>query len=139
MTAAELRCAISACPNLHRLDVVGVVEAGGVRAPLNLPACCSELKVGGWGFDDGSSRFVAMLMQLSDLEWCGSAGLTDAGFEQLTALTGLTRLHMHDVPGLSTVVAGEDPHPGADLIMTTSIEVGGCIVAVCASDPTGNC
>jgi hypothetical protein len=32
---------------------------GGVKALLNLPACCSELTVGGQAFDDGSVCFIA--------------------------------------------------------------------------------
>lgn len=32
---------------------------GGVKALLNLPACCSELTVGGQAFDDGSVCLIA--------------------------------------------------------------------------------
>jgi hypothetical protein len=83
-----------------------------------------------------------MLTQLSDLEWYGSEGLTDAGLEQLTALTGLSSLHMFDMPGLSPVVSGDKPYQGDDLILTTSVKVGGCIMAVCAfnsTDSTSSC
>jgi hypothetical protein len=58
LTAADLRSVISACPNLRRLEVPGTVQTGGVQALLNLPACCSELKVGGQAFDDFSAALL---------------------------------------------------------------------------------
>jgi hypothetical protein len=69
LTAADMRSVISACPNLRRLEVLGVVETGGVQALVNLPACCSELKVGGQAFADHNAHCIAKLTQLSDLEW----------------------------------------------------------------------
>lgn len=110
LEAADLRSVVSACPGLHRLEILGVVEVSATQALLDLPACCSELKVGGWALNDASARVIAKLTQLADLEWFDSESLTDAGFEHLTKLTGLTRLHMYDMDGLSDVVAGRQMH-----------------------------
>jgi hypothetical protein len=127
LDAGDLRSIISACPGLCRLDVCGVVQEGAAHVLVGLPACCSRLKVGGCAFHDASISVITQLRQLRDLEWRYSAGLTDAGFEQLTALTGLTRLRMTDMPGLSYEVADKRSYyDEVEFTLTTKAQVRGC-------------
>jgi hypothetical protein len=130
--AGDLRSIFSACPGLCSLELCGVVKAGGARALLGLPACCSRLRVGGFTFDDASISAITKLQQLRDLEWRYPAGLTDTGFEQLTTLTGLTRLRMTDMPGLSYEVADKRYYnANVDFTLTTTAQVNGCTSGDC--------
>jgi hypothetical protein len=121
--AAELRNIMRACPGLRHLDIVGATGAGASQALLELPASCSSLMVGSLTPDDASAQVVATLTQLKQLFWHDAQDLTDTGFEQLTALTALTRLFVYDVLSLSAVVAGEDLGKLKVLSLTTSTKV----------------
>jgi hypothetical protein len=62
------------------------------------------LIVAGAAFDSAAAKAVAQLKGLQCLEWSDSP-LTDAGLQQLTALTGLTRLRVIRCPNLTVKVA----------------------------------
>jgi hypothetical protein len=95
MTAAELASLISCCPALHTLQIRNALEGSADVSPLlQLPPCCTSIKVGGPAFGDEAAGVVCQLGQLRELLWYYSEGLTDRGLEKLTVLTGLQELDM---------------------------------------------
>lgn len=107
MSAADLKCITSACPGLHSLDITAALRNDGVTALLELPRTCSSLVLGGEAMGDDAIPVLLQLTQLTSLAWEGSFYLTDSGLDQLTVLTGLQRLYLHDLNGLTAEVAGK--------------------------------
>lgn len=92
MDSADLDNLICCCPGLRDLNITGVMRPGAdVSGLLQLPTSCTTLNIGGAAFTDAAAPVLAQLTHLEYLSWCSSEGLTDAGFEQLTALTGVNR------------------------------------------------
>lgn len=125
---------MQACPNLVSLNVQSTVKPGDISPLLQLPTSCVSLSVGGRAFYDAAAAVVAQLTQLTKLKWLSSPGLTDAGLEQLTALTALRSLHMDGMPGLSDAVSlpstrlvFQDEQPAARMVSFSS-EVRRCYV-----------
>jgi hypothetical protein len=112
VTTAELRSMISACPALCCLEIVcALTQDADVSILLQLPATCSSLKVGGEPFGDSAVGVVAQLTQLTQLtrlQWDFAPGLTDAGLQLLTALSGLQAFRMTENHGLSEAVVEKE-------------------------------
>lgn len=85
---------VCACPGLNTLQLMRVVQPGATFASFQrLPESFSSLSVGGQAFGDAAAVAVVQLTQLRALKWSRSPGFSDVGFQQLTALTGLTWLY----------------------------------------------
>lgn len=96
LDSADLASICKGCPGLQWLDIASLVQPGAdLSGLLQLAPGCKSLLVGGAGFADAAAPVLAQLTQLDYLAWSFSPKLTDAGLEQLTALTGLTRLCVH--------------------------------------------
>jgi len=95
MTATDLRRVVAACPALQNLGVPHALGPDAVPALLDLPESCGTLYIGGGAVDDAAAAVVAQLTQLRLLDVLESPSLSDAGLEQLTALRGLTELHLY--------------------------------------------
>lgn len=139
VTGAELHGIASSCPELQQLCIAGAVHPGDMSGLMQLPASCTELSLGGPAMSDAVLPVVRQLTQLRDLSWYYSAGLTDVGVEQLTALTRLCGLDVRHCSGLSDELGGT-PQYGSDLQVYSGDddEVGGKIsasVVGCQSQP----
>jgi hypothetical protein len=104
MSAQHLRDVVAACPGLVELHICNAVASDDLTPLLQLPSSVASLQLAGSALGDGAAAAVARLTQLKSLEWDSSDHLTDAGLEQLTALTGLTHLQMFCNYGLSAQV-----------------------------------
>lgn len=99
----DLSCVVASCPQLHMLDVGGSVQQGvDWSVMLQLPACCTQLRLKGAAFADAAVPVLAQLTQLADLVINWSPGFSDAGLEQLVG-TNLTQLWVQGA-GLSSEV-----------------------------------
>jgi hypothetical protein len=104
VTAHQLTAAFAACPALRSLHICSTLKPGDLTPLLQLPQSVTTLCVGGVAFDDAAATVVAQLTHLGSLGWDVSLGLTDVGLQQLTALQGLTYLHMFANDSLSVEV-----------------------------------
>lgn len=127
---------MQACPNPVSLNIQSTVKPGDISPLLQLPTSCVSLSVGGRAFDDTAAAVVAQPTHLTELKWFSSPGLTDAGLEQLTALTGLHSVNMDGMPGLSEGVSVpsarlvfQNEQPAARMIDISS-EVSHCQLPV---------
>lgn len=111
------------CTALSSLGLLHVVDQLATIGYLKeLRPCLESLRVAGDAFDDEAAAVVAQLTNLRNLEW-KEATITDRGFQQLTALRGLTHLLVEDCV-YATVVD--------ETTFSSSPEVGG-ICLCCAS------
>jgi hypothetical protein len=110
MAAAGLPSVFAACPALVSVSIRNTLRPGHLSPLLQLPATVENLEVGGEAWDDAAAGVLGHLTQLRSLfgegpsnvgsdGWVG--GLIDVGLLELTALQGLTRLHIFSTPGLS--------------------------------------
>jgi hypothetical protein len=121
----DLSRIVSACPALHTLELMRVVQPGASLAALQrLPESLSSLSVGGQAFGDAAAASVVQLTQLQNLEWSRAPGFSDVGFQHLTALTGLTRLYCDGVYcRLSVELFSGRPDPRRRHLFLSSHEV----------------
>jgi hypothetical protein len=103
MTAADVRSIAAACPALERL---GLDNALLRHAETGLPVLqsCTSLGVAGLAVGDNAAACIGRLTQLRQLSVRYAPGLTDLGFERLTALQGLTSLVVYKTEGISQPV-----------------------------------
>lgn len=96
----DLRKLATCCTALEQLVLNEVVRgAADVSGLVKLPASCTSLMVSGRAFKDAAVPALRQLTQLQALWFHFPAELSDVGLQQLTALTGLTRLVMNDCAG----------------------------------------
>lgn len=103
ITTEDLHNILSACQHLTLLDVYGNLQLGEATSLLLLPPTCKSLSLTGPN-DDDAAAVLCQLTQLTSLTW-GPYQLTDAGLEELTALTDLEKLIMRSPNGLREQVA----------------------------------
>lgn len=105
LDAADLERTVAACPRLHGLGLLRVVNPRArLHALLKLPQSLWRLDVGGLAFGDAAAATIAQLHRLRLLEvltWVHPPELSDVGLQQLTALTGVTELLVMHCRGLS--------------------------------------
>lgn len=133
MSARDLRAVVRACPALSDLRLHYACASDDLTPLLQLPSTLTGLELAGSALDDDSAAAVAQLTQLKSLDWNFSPDLTDFGLEHLTALTGLTRLEMCIMEGLSVQLMDDG----------VAVEEGGCgtitLPVTCVYvDPSGN-
>lgn len=128
----DLRLIMSACPALKVLHIASVVrEDADVSALMQLPHCCTSLRIGGDAFTDATVGLIAQLTSLRELCWLDSWGFSDVGLQQLSMLQSLTSLELSGCAGISSHVwvaaTGED---GNEMYLTNGDEVRcacGCV------------
>ena len=121
-------------------EVYGIAVQGGVLILISF--FCSFFQVGGEAWDDTAAGVVRHLTQLRSIFWEGSEGLTDTGLQELTALQGLTILHVFANPGVSKQLLddGKDLEEGGDgalILRASPREVGTHIKLVLTSQGSG--